>query len=101
MLHGDEEAQLQCCVAVECLNGAGQAIKRQVMRKASVLLGRNEFQEIVLRIHDGKVPQSHIMKEFKLFTKFARDGKCTVKLLPENIQVSTVVRLLRVRSPII
>ncbi|KAJ3595382.1 hypothetical protein NHX12_004686 [Muraenolepis orangiensis] len=78
---------LQCCAAVERLNAAGQAIKRQVIRKANILLGRNEFQEIILRIEDGKVPQSYVLKEFRLFTKFARDGKCTVKLLPENIQV--------------
>ncbi|XP_019114589.2 ATP-dependent DNA helicase PIF1 [Larimichthys crocea] len=87
MFAGEDAAQLQCCVAVEQLNASGQATRRQVIRKASVILGRNEFQEIILRVHDGKVPQSYRMKEFKLFTKFAREGKCTVKLLPENIQV--------------
>ncbi|XP_068605027.1 ATP-dependent DNA helicase PIF1 [Brachionichthys hirsutus] len=87
MFHGDDGAQLQCCVTVEHLNSSGQAIRRQLFRKASVILGRNEFQELILRLHDGKVPQSYPLKEFKLFTKFARDGKCTVKLLPENIQV--------------
>lgn len=87
MFAGEEGAQLQCCVTVEQLNASGQATRRQVIRKASVILGRNEFQEIILRVHDGKVPQSYRMKEFKLFTKFVRDGKCTVKLLPENIQV--------------
>uniref|UniRef100_A0A671XWH3 ATP-dependent DNA helicase PIF1 n=1 Tax=Sparus aurata TaxID=8175 RepID=A0A671XWH3_SPAAU len=78
---------LQCCVTVEQLNSSGQATRRQVIRKASVILGRNEFQEIILRVHDGRVPQSYCLKEFRLFTKFAREGKCTVKLLPENIQV--------------
>ncbi|XP_018532639.1 ATP-dependent DNA helicase PIF1 [Lates calcarifer] len=87
MFAGEDGAQLQCCVTVEQLNTSGQATRRQVIRKASVILGRNEFQEIILRVHDGKVPQSYLLKEFKLFTKFARDGKCTVKLLPENIQV--------------
>lgn len=87
MFAGEDGAQLQCCVTVEQLNACGQATRRQTIRKASVILGRNEFQEIILRVHDGKVPQSHHLKEFKLFTKFARDGKCTVKLLPENIQV--------------
>ncbi|XP_037642340.1 ATP-dependent DNA helicase PIF1 [Sebastes umbrosus] len=87
MLSGEDGAQLQCCVAVEHLNASGQATRRQVIRKASVLLGRNEFQEIILRVLDGKVPQNYHLKEFKLFTKFAREGKCTVKLLPENIQV--------------
>ncbi|KAM8727219.1 ATP-dependent DNA helicase PIF1 [Acanthopagrus schlegelii] len=87
MLSGDDEAQLQCCVTVEQLNSSGQATRRQIIRKAAVILGRNEFQEIILRVHDGRVPQSYCLKEFKLFTKFAREGKCTVKLLPENIQV--------------
>uniref|UniRef100_A0A7N6BYM8 ATP-dependent DNA helicase PIF1 n=1 Tax=Anabas testudineus TaxID=64144 RepID=A0A7N6BYM8_ANATE len=87
MMPGEDGAQLQCCVTVEQLNTSGQATRRKVIRKASVVLGRNEFQEIILRIHDGKVPQSYLLKEFKLFTKFSRDGKCTVKLLPENIQV--------------
>ncbi|KAG7227193.1 hypothetical protein INR49_013992 [Caranx melampygus] len=87
MFAGEDGAQLQCCVTVEQLNASGQATRRQVIRKASVILGRNEFQEIILRVHDGKVPQSYHLKEFKLFTKFTRDGKCTVKLLPENIQV--------------
>nr|XP_040027929.1 ATP-dependent DNA helicase PIF1 [Gasterosteus aculeatus aculeatus] len=86
---GEEDggAQLQCCATVEQLNTSGQATRRQVIRKASVVLGRNEFNEIILRVHDGKIPQNYRLKEFKLFTKFAREGKCTVKLLPENTQV--------------
>lgn len=87
MFSGEDGAQLQCCVTLEQLNASGQATRRQLIRKASVILGRNEFQEIVLRVHDGKVPQSYRLKEFKLFTKFAKDGKCTVKLVPENLQV--------------
>ncbi|XP_012709981.2 ATP-dependent DNA helicase PIF1 isoform X2 [Fundulus heteroclitus] len=87
MLAGEDGAQLQCCVTVEQLNGCGQATRRQLIRKASVILGRNEFQEIVLRVHDGKTAHSYLLKEFRLFTKFASDGKCSVKLLPENIQV--------------
>lgn len=87
MMSGEDGAQLQCCVALEQLDASGQATRRQLIRKASVVLGRNEFQEIVLRIHDGKVPQSYRLKEFKLFTKFAKEGKSTVKLVPENIQL--------------
>lgn len=87
MSAGEDGAQLQCCVTVEQLNSCGQATRRQVIRKATVILGRNEFQEMVLRLHDGKVPQSYRLKDFRLFTKFVRDGKCTVKLLPENTQL--------------
>ncbi|XP_017286231.1 ATP-dependent DNA helicase PIF1 isoform X2 [Kryptolebias marmoratus] len=87
MLAAEDGAQLQCCVTVEQLNSSGQAARRQVIRKASVILGRNEFQEIILRVQDGKVAHSYHLKEFTLFTKFASDGKCTVKLLPNNTQV--------------
>uniref|UniRef100_A0AAY5L597 ATP-dependent DNA helicase PIF1 n=1 Tax=Esox lucius TaxID=8010 RepID=A0AAY5L597_ESOLU len=87
MLQGSDGFQLNCNVVVERLNSSGQATKRQVIRKATVILGRNEFQEITLRVHDGKVPQSYILKDFQLFSRFAKDGKCTVKLLPDNIQV--------------
>ncbi|XP_028329072.1 ATP-dependent DNA helicase PIF1 [Gouania willdenowi] len=87
MSEGQDGAPLQCCVTLEQLNSCGQATRRHTIRKASVILGRNEFQEIILRIHDGKVPQSFHLKEFKLFTKFVREGKCTVKLLPANTQV--------------
>lgn len=87
MIHGEDAAEFQCCATVERLNASGQATKRQVIRRAAVTLGRNEFQEIVLRIHDGKVPQTFTLREFQLFALFCRDGKSTIKLLPENIQV--------------
>ncbi|KAK5859744.1 hypothetical protein PBY51_021275 [Eleginops maclovinus] len=87
MFAGEDGAQLQCCLTVEQLNSSGEATRRQVIRKASVMLGRNEFQEIIIRVHDGKISQNYPLKDFKLFTKFARDGKCTVKMLPENTQL--------------
>ena len=72
---------------MERLNQSGQSIKRQVIRQAGDVLGRNEVKEVILRVHDGKVPQNYPLKDFQLFTRFAKDGKCTVKLLPDNIQV--------------
>uniref|UniRef100_A0A8C2IGF0 ATP-dependent DNA helicase PIF1 n=1 Tax=Cyprinus carpio TaxID=7962 RepID=A0A8C2IGF0_CYPCA len=87
MLEHIEPAELQCTVAVERLNPAGQAIKRQLIRKGTVTLGRNEFQEMVLRVHDGKAPQNFMLRDFQLFTRFAKDGKCTVKFIPESTQV--------------
>lgn len=87
MSTGEDGAQLQCSVTVEQLNSAGQATRRQVIRKATVILGRNEFQEMLLRLHDGKIPHNYRLKDFQLFTKFAREGKCTVKFIPQNTQL--------------
>lgn len=87
MLAAEDGAQLQCCVAVEQLDGSGQAARRQIIRKASVILGRNEFQELVLRVQDRTVAHSFPLKDFRLFSKFAGDGKCTVRLLPDSTQL--------------
>lgn len=87
MLSEEDGAELQCTVAVERLNASGQALKRQLLRRAHVTLGRNEFQEIVLRVHDGKVQQTFKLREIQLFTRFARDGKSTIRVVPENTQV--------------
>ncbi|KAG9332244.1 hypothetical protein JZ751_015535, partial [Albula glossodonta] len=54
----EDPAELRCCLTVEHLNASGQATKRQVIRQAAVILGRNGFQEIVLRVHDGGLPRS-------------------------------------------
>ncbi|XP_076838064.1 ATP-dependent DNA helicase PIF1 isoform X2 [Brachyhypopomus gauderio] len=87
MFQNEDAAQLHCSVAVETLNASGQAIQRLVFRRAAVILGRNEFQELVLRVQDHKTPQNFLLRDFQLFTRFTREGKCTVKFLPENTQV--------------
>nr|XP_015797700.2 ATP-dependent DNA helicase PIF1 isoform X1 [Nothobranchius furzeri] len=87
MLSEEDGAQLRCCVTLERLERSGQAARRQLIRKASVLLGRNEFQEMILRVQDGKVALGYPLKDFRLFTRFASEGKCSIRLLPENIQV--------------
>lgn len=87
MSAGEDGAQLQGSVTVEQLGASGQAARRQLLRKATVILGRNEFQEMLLRIHDGRTQQNYRLKDFQLFTKFVREGKCTVKLERENTQL--------------
>uniref|UniRef100_A0AAV2JVE3 ATP-dependent DNA helicase n=1 Tax=Knipowitschia caucasica TaxID=637954 RepID=A0AAV2JVE3_KNICA len=83
----EDGVQVECSITVEQLDSAGQTSRRQVLRKASILLGRNEFQDLILRLHDGKVSQSFAAQDFKLFTKFVREGKCTIRLLPSNTQI--------------
>lgn len=77
----------QCCVTIQRLNSTGLAATSQSLRRASVTLERNEFQEIVLRVHDGRTPRNFILHDIQLFTRFSKDGKCTVKVLPDNVQI--------------
>uniref|UniRef100_A0AAR2LVP7 ATP-dependent DNA helicase PIF1 n=1 Tax=Pygocentrus nattereri TaxID=42514 RepID=A0AAR2LVP7_PYGNA len=90
MLRDDELAELQCTVAVERVSAsAGHVVKRQVMRSATVMLGRDEFEELVLRVQDRARghAESFMLRNFQLFTRFAKDGKCTIKVDPEGTQV--------------
>ncbi|KAI4886040.1 hypothetical protein NFI96_007726 [Prochilodus magdalenae] len=89
MLRDDELPALQCTVAVERVSTSGHVMKRQVMRSAMVMLGRDEFQEMVLRVQDRTRGQaeSFMLRDFQLFTRFAKDGKCTIKLNPQGTQV--------------
>ncbi|XP_069795057.1 ATP-dependent DNA helicase PIF1 [Narcine bancroftii] len=80
-------ADIQCSVTVEYLSLAGQSTKRKNFRNVTVTLGRNEFREILLLVHDGKLSQNFVLHEIQLFTRFIRDGKSSIKLIPENIQI--------------
>ncbi|XP_072430603.1 ATP-dependent DNA helicase PIF1 [Chiloscyllium punctatum] len=87
MLSASSGAEVQCNITIEYLNPAGQATKRKTIRNAIVTLGRNEFRDILLRVHDGKLSQSFVLREIQLFTQFIRDGKSSIKLIPDNIQI--------------
>nr|DBA17775.1 TPA: hypothetical protein GDO54_016098 [Pyxicephalus adspersus] len=80
-------AEIQSSITIEYLNGSGQALNRKVMRNALTSLGRNEFRELVLKVRDGKLPQNFILKQIQLFTRFIRDGKSSIVLQPDNVQL--------------
>ncbi|XP_063795373.1 ATP-dependent DNA helicase PIF1 isoform X2 [Pseudophryne corroboree] len=80
-------AEIQSSVTIEYLNASGQALKRKVIRNAFTTLGRNEFRELVLRVNDGKLSQNFTLKQIKLFNRFMQDGKSTIVLQPDNVQL--------------
>ncbi|XP_060762504.1 ATP-dependent DNA helicase PIF1 [Neoarius graeffei] len=92
MLHAEDGARLECSVAVERVSGASasHAVQRRVLRRATVTLGRNEFQELVLRVQDlrgGPHENFALRNDFRLFTRFVKDGKCTVSFPQNNMQL--------------
>ncbi|XP_018422104.1 PREDICTED: ATP-dependent DNA helicase PIF1 [Nanorana parkeri] len=80
-------AEIQSSVTIEYLNGSGQALKRKVIRNALTSLGRNEYRELVLKVSDGKLPQNFTLKQIQLFTRFVQDGKSSIVLQPDNVQL--------------
>ncbi|PKU46473.1 atp-dependent dna helicase pif1 [Limosa lapponica baueri] len=86
-----EAAELRCTVAVEEPLPGGQAPRRRVMRGALVLLGRNELRQPVLRVVGGSggAALSFLLAgdTVRLFTRFAGDGRATVRVGPGGAQV--------------
>ncbi|KAM4641380.1 ATP-dependent DNA helicase PIF1 [Discoglossus pictus] len=87
MLADQLSAEIQSSITIEHLNCSGQATKRKVIRNAFITLGRNEYRELVLKVNDGKVPQNFALKQIKLFTRFIKDGKSSIVLPPDNVQL--------------
>lgn len=92
MLHADDGARLECSVAVERVGGAsaGHVVQRRVLRRAVVTLGRDEFRELLLRVQDvrgGPHDSFALRNDFRLFTRFVKDGKCTVNFPQNNAQI--------------
>ncbi|KAM8930080.1 ATP-dependent DNA helicase PIF1 [Pelodytes ibericus] len=87
MLSNQLSAEIQSSITIEYLNASGQATKRKAIRNASASLGRNEFRDLVLLVSDGKLQQKFVLKQIKLFTRFLQDGKGSIVLNPDNVQI--------------
>lgn len=94
------DGRVRCTVAVEHL-GAVAAPNRLLLRDAWVNLGRNEFRELVLQVTNATGPgrlQNFPLRqnEMRLFTRFVKDGKSSVRLGPLG---SNYVQLLLSNCP--
>ena len=76
-----EQYELDCCVAIENLTPTGNVTKSQKLNNCMVTLGRDQFRDIVIKIASKKTgkPQDIIMKNVKIFKKFLREGKATIR----------------------
>lgn len=88
-----EAAELRCTVAVEQPLPGGLAPRRRVMRDATVLLGRNELRQPVLRVAGGSGAAAAVLSfvlagdTVRLFTRFAGEGRAAVRVGPDGAQV--------------
>lgn len=88
-----EAAELRCTAAVEQPLPAGLAPRRRLMRNATVLLGRNELRQPVLRVAGGSGATAAVLSfvlagdAVRLFTRFAGEGRAAVRVGPDGAQV--------------
>uniref|UniRef100_A0A8C3TU40 ATP-dependent DNA helicase PIF1 n=1 Tax=Catharus ustulatus TaxID=91951 RepID=A0A8C3TU40_CATUS len=89
----DAAAELRCTAAVEQPLPGGLAPRRRVMRDATVLLGRNELRQPVLRVAGGSGAAAAVLSfvlagdTVRLFTRFAGEGRAAVRVGPDGAQV--------------
>ncbi|RLW06011.1 hypothetical protein DV515_00004851 [Chloebia gouldiae] len=88
-----EAAELRCTAAVEQPLPGGLAPRRRVLRNATVLLGRNELRQPVLRVAGGSGAAAAVLSfvlagdAVRLFTRFAGEGRAAVRVGPDGAQV--------------
>uniref|UniRef100_A0A8C3R4U3 ATP-dependent DNA helicase PIF1 n=1 Tax=Cyanoderma ruficeps TaxID=181631 RepID=A0A8C3R4U3_9PASS len=88
-----EAAELRCTAAVEQPLPGGLGQRRRVMRDATVLLGRNELRQPVLRVAGGSGAAAAVVSfvlagdAVRLFKRFAGEGRAAVRVAPDGAQV--------------
>ena len=84
-----EASELECCLTVEHLNSNGVVTKRRTYKSITVVLGRDEFRDIALRIVSSRSPlgKTFLLKELTIHKRFLQEGKATIKLLTQKIQI--------------
>ena len=84
-----EASELECCVTVESLNSYGVVTKRRTYKSITVVLGRDEFRDVALRIVSSQSPlgKTFLLKEISIRKRFLQEGKATIKLLTQKLQI--------------
>uniref|UniRef100_A0A8D2IZL3 ATP-dependent DNA helicase PIF1 n=1 Tax=Varanus komodoensis TaxID=61221 RepID=A0A8D2IZL3_VARKO len=82
----ESDGRIRCTVAIEFLRAAA-APNRVLLRDAWVTLGRDEFRELALQVTaacgTGRAQNFPLKQnEVRLFTRFVKDGKSTIRLGP-------------------
>lgn len=74
-------------VSIQELSPLGCINKQVQYKNIQLSLGRDEYNEIILRLDLGKCDKKYMLREIQIFKKFVKDGKATVKMPDRNIQL--------------
>ncbi len=78
---------LKCSCVVEHLDGQGQVLRKQPLKSATLDLGRNEVEDVVLKVsHASGALGPFTIREHTVYKRFLKDGKATIALKTQKIQ---------------
>ncbi|XP_072024041.1 ATP-dependent DNA helicase PIF1-like [Amphiura filiformis] len=81
-------AYLTCSITVETLNPSGEVIKRNSARNSTAILGRNEFQDLILKLEMGKIVTKYSLKDnINIRRKFVKDGKACIQFPARRLNI--------------
>ncbi|CAH1243951.1 PIF1 [Branchiostoma lanceolatum] len=80
-------SELSCSVAVQSLAPTGEVLKNKLFKNITLILLRNEFRDIILKIDQGKTDVKYPLQDIKVFSRFAKDGKATIRIPGQKIQL--------------
>lgn len=83
----DSAAILTCSVTVETLNPSGEVIKKSTSRNATAILGRNQFQDLILKIEIGKTTANYTLKDISIRKKFVKEGKACIQFPSRRMNI--------------
>ncbi|XP_033096594.1 ATP-dependent DNA helicase PIF1-like [Anneissia japonica] len=82
-----ECAELDCSVTLQTLNISGEIIKRSTSRNANVVIGRNQFKDVILKVTINNNVTKYDLSDIKLHKRFVREGKATISFPQKKTQV--------------
>ncbi|XP_062509312.1 ATP-dependent DNA helicase PIF1-like [Corticium candelabrum] len=81
-----EATCIQCSLAIESLSGQSTC-QRKSFAKAELTLGRNENGSIMIQLNTPQETITQLIKQHTVHTKFLRDGKATIRLITQGVQL--------------
>lgn len=79
--------ELTCTVITEYLRESGEVEKKCVYRDVLLVLGRNEFLDVLLRLDTGKQIILLTLKDAVVYQRFAKEGKATIKIAKPSMNL--------------
>ncbi|CAI9726716.1 ATP-dependent DNA helicase PIF1-like [Octopus vulgaris] len=78
---------LICWVSVQEISALGNVVKSVQYKNTTLSLGRDEYNEIILKLFAGKRDLTYMLRNIQVHKKFFKDGKATIKVLDQNLQL--------------